>query len=452
MKFLWATIICFLIHQYSYALEIVYPKIKNPTINSPTTFFIGSSNTPLKINGKNVPRHKTGAFAYFVNLPFDKNIFTIETNEKIEIYTIFKNFIPPKTTPQKFIEYDTIKAIKIIKDNTPLRNTPINSGMNRLSHLPKETLLISDGEKNSFYRVKLSDKKYAWINKSNAISTKTFTPAIIQKQTYKETPSSYELQIQFDKKIPFIIKEKDFIELEFFNTNKKTFFKIPYKEKTNTTQLYGYQGKYINNTFILKINKPPKVNPEKPLNKITIAIDAGHGGKENGAIGCLGDKEKNINLNIAKYLKKELENRGANVIMTRNDDSFISLVDRINISNKNNAMFFISIHNNALPDTLNPNNHRGTSIYYYYEQAKPLAEKMLEYITKELNTSNDNIHQQSLAVIRNSYALSILIEIAYMINPDDNELLIDQNFQKKAAIAICNGLENFILYNTTPKP
>ena len=130
--------------------------------------------------------------------------------------------------------------------------------------------------------------------------------------------------------------------------------------------------------------------------------------------------------------------------MTRTDDSYVGLYDRVNFSNNQNSMFFISIHNNALPDTLNPNDHRGTSVYYYYEQAEPLARTMLNTITSQLKTQNDEVHRQSFAVVRNTNALSILIEVAYLINPDDNELLINPNFQKPAAKSIAKGLENFV--------
>ena len=107
-------------------------------------------------------------------------------------------------------------------------------------------------------------------------------------------------------------------------------------------------------------------------------------------------------------------------------------------------MFFVSIHNNALPDTLNPNEHRGTSVYYFDNQSKVFGQIVLNTMVSELGTNNDGLRQQSFAVIRNTNALSILIEVAYLINPDDNALLTDKNFQKKTAKAIADGIEKYI--------
>ena len=67
-------------------------------------------------------------------------------------------------------------------------------------------------------------------------------------------------------------------------------------------------------------------------------------------------------------------------------------------------------------------------------------------MNKQLETQNDNIRQGSLALVRNTNALSILIETAYLINPEDNAMLIDPNFQKRCAKAIADGIEDFLTY------
>ncbi len=443
MKNLWVLFLFLFISQTALGFEIVYPKTKNPVINSPTTFFIGSSKTPVKINGQNVLLHRTGAFAYFVKLPSNVNTFKIESNEQTEIYTVSKRKITTAnlTTP-KLIAYNSTKPIVVDVENTPLRSTPVNAGINRLAHLQKGILLIANGEKGSFYRVKLNENKNGWVSKENVKGTEPFRPAKIKGQHFKETEKNYELRLHLDKRIPFEIVEGEELKLKLYNTDREHIYNFPYKEKNGTEKLYGYGGKYVDNDFIFTVNKPPKINKKQPLKDITITVDAGHGGKEHGATGCLGDKEKDVVLKMAKYLEKELSNRGAKVIMTRTDDSYVSLYDRVKIANDNSSMFFVSIHNNALPDTLNPNEHRGTSVYYYYKQSEPLAKSILNTMTSELGTKNDNIHQQSFAVVRNTNALAVLVEVAYLINPDDNELLINPEFQKNVAKAIADGIQN----------
>lgn len=174
-----------------------------------------------------------------------------------------------------------------------------------------------------------------------------------------------------------------------------------------------------------------------------ITIDPGHGGNEFGAIGCLGDKEKDVNLSISQKLKEKLENAGAKVATTRIDDTAISLTKRVEISQNNKADVFISIHNNALPDFAAKSNRSGSSVYYFYPQSKELANRILDVLTGELCMNNDKVRQESFAVIRNTESPAVLIELGYMINPEDNAKLIDCDFQEKAADAILHGLENY---------
>ena len=103
----------------------------------------------------------------------------------------------------------------------------------------------------------------------------------------------------------------------------------------------------------------------------------------------------------------------------------------------------MSIHGNALPDGADPNKNSGTSIYYYYNQAKPLADVLINEITSQLGLNNDKVRQASMALARNTNALSLLIETAYLINPDDNAKLVNPEFQKRIAKAIADGLEKY---------
>ena len=107
-------------------------------------------------------------------------------------------------------------------------------------------------------------------------------------------------------------------------------------------------------------------------------------------------------------------------------------------------MIFISIHGNAVPDSLNPNENSGTSIYYYYPQAKPLADAVLKSMVSGLPFKDDKVRQRSFAVVRNTNALSILIEVGYLINPSDNSYLIDEEIQKQTAKQIAAGIEKFL--------
>lgn len=451
-----------------FALEIVYPKTNPAKINASSTFFIGSTNPSdtLKINDFDVKVYPSGAFAQVVPLNVGLNNFKIisspssqspaASGEEKAVNPSIIDFIIERAQPQaaplstlELIEYSVINNFYVKNDNTPLRMTPLDGGINRMSHLPKGMQVPVNGEKGDFYRVYLNSKLSGWLAKSGVeqrqAENNEFLPIKIIDFNIKEDNEFciYEVNLD-DGQTPFIVKEENGgLSVQLFNILAQddcTFsFNVPMQK------LLGYDAYYEKNKFILKVRKFPKINPERPLKNIIIAVDAGHGGSEFGAIGALGDKEKDINLAIAKELKSELGNRGAKVIMTREDDIDLSLADRVKITKEKNAVLLLSIHANALPDEADPNKNRGTSVYYYHNQAKSLAQSILNSMTTQLCTQNDKVRQGSLALVRPTFCVSVLIEVAYIINPDDYALLLDKNFRANCAKAIADGIEKYML-------
>ncbi len=433
-----------------FAFNIVYPSKNDVIINAKSTFFVGSSDKPLKINGQDVPLHPTGAFAYVVNLNTGANTFVIQSGDERQVFVITRPQIKQNVSKTSvFTPYNEKKSFYVTTEDAPLRSTPVDGGINRIAHLQRNVELISDGEQSGFYRIVLGKNNFGWISKSNVKAFDNFsvTPAELFGYEYIDSKDFYTFIFHLDKKVPFeMVEGKNFL-MKFYNVKNQPdetyVMKVPVNDVLSGRKLLGYSGEYQNNDFILKIRKPIITHSWRPLHNIRIAIDAGHGGYENGATGCLGDKEKDINLSIAKYLEAELKKRGAKVIMTRNADNYVGLKDRVEIANYGNAVVFISIHGNALPDGLDPNKNRGTSIYYYYNQAKPLADLIMDTVVSEIGVPNDKVRQGSLAVVRNTNALSLLIEVSYLINPEDNANLINPDFQKQYAKAIADSLEKY---------
>ena len=440
--------------QAVYAIEVVYPTKNIVTVNSPSTFFAGSSNPKeiLLINGVQVNIHSTGGFAHVVQLEEGENKFVLQSGDELKTFIInrpaksmFKGYTAPK-----LVEYNYKKLFLTSSDNAPLRSTPVNGGINRMSHFEKDIPLTVDAEISDFYRVVLGENKKAWIAKTNvkAFAGYLNSPAVLAGYDSVDDPQYYKFVFHLDKKTPYEMIEGENFVLKFYNVKDcpdNTYeFNFPYTETAGTSKLAGYSGSYEGNDFVLKIRKFPKIDEKHPLKNITITLDPGHGGNESGATGCCGHKEKDINLAIAKFLRAELHKRGAKVVMTRSDDRYTGLRERVDIANENDSMFLISIHGNSVGDGADPNKHRGTSIYFYYNQAKLLAANILIEMNKQLETRNDNIRRGSLALVRNTNALSILIEVAYLINPEDNAMLIDEQFQKRCAKAIADGIEKFL--------
>ena len=172
-------------------------------------------------------------------------------------------------------------------------------------------------------------------------------------------------------------------------------------------------------------------------------MDAGHGGKELGTVGPTRIPEKDVNLAISKYLKCELEKRGAVVIMTREEDNFVGLYERPDIANASNAIISISIHSNSMVDE-NPFIKHGTSVFYYNAHAKNLAETIKVSLVNDLGLKDDGTRYGNFVLTRPTMPVSVLVEVAYMPNLDEYELLTDENFQRKVAASVAKSLEKYM--------
>ena len=342
-----------------------------------------------------------------------------------------------------------------------MRSCPYAQGLNRLQSLQKGVPLTVVGEFAEFYKVQLARDDFAWIAKSRV--KKSFLqynpPAKILSTNFFEDERERTYTFELDKKAPFT-----FDPMTIYITNEKQEF---FKERVKYYQLtifniadapegkyefiidkasapFGYKVYYDNNTLTIKIKKAPIIDKKMPLKGIKIMIDPGHGGYESGAVGCLGNKEKDTNLEIAYKLKHHLQKAGAIVIMSRIGDTPLGLTERVLASQENNVDIFLSIHNNALPDSAAWSNRSGAGTYYYNLHSHELAESIQERLVNELGMNNDKVRRESFAVIRNPQTIAVLIEVGYVIKPEDNAKLVNPKFQDKAAIAIMHGLENYL--------
>lgn len=205
--------------------------------------------------------------------------------------------------------------------------------------------------------------------------------------------------------------------------------------------LWGYDTYYEGNTFYLKLHKAPD-NVKKLKGKI-IVIDPGHS-PDKGSVGPTGYTEAEANLALSLELKKKLESKGATVIMTRDDNSPVDLYDRPKIAKAAHADIFISMHNNALPDGVNPFVNNGSSTYYYHTHSMNLAKNIQRELTKATKLGDYGLYYGNLAVNRPTQYPAILIETAFMIIPEQEALLKTKKFRNKVAKAITKGIENFL--------
>lgn len=175
----------------------------------------------------------------------------------------------------------------------------------------------------------------------------------------------------------------------------------------------------------------------------TIAVDPGHGGKDEGTKSAWGDLEKDLNLVVAFKLAALLEAAGARVVMTRKKDVFVPLKERARIANRARASVFVSVHANALERHRKRLHKRGTQTFYYHKRSKPLAAALHEHMAASLGAGDLGTHKARFKVLRETSMRAALCELAYMTHPDDSELLKVDEFRENGARGIFNGLNEY---------
>ncbi|WP_053220068.1 N-acetylmuramoyl-L-alanine amidase [Virgibacillus senegalensis] len=189
-------------------------------------------------------------------------------------------------------------------------------------------------------------------------------------------------------------------------------------------------------------NEQKKSQTVKPLSGYTIILDAGHGGKDPGAIGIDGTYEKDLTLHTAANVAENLEASGANIILTRDKDSYISLENRIKISNRHNTDAFISLHYNSFPLPT----ASGISTYYYTDgEDLDLAENIQAAISNHVDLKNNGTRQADYRVLKKNSDLSVLIELGYVSNPLELGKIQSQSYQDRVAAGISEGIQRYFI-------
>ena len=172
-----------------------------------------------------------------------------------------------------------------------------------------------------------------------------------------------------------------------------------------------------------------------------IFIDAGHGGSNPGAVGPNGLKESDVNLDVALRLGRLLSSRNYEVKYSRISNINIGLRERATLANQWGADYFISIHCNS---NINPI-YKGTSTYYYRPNtvASNLALTVNNSLVSMIQTPDLGTFQANFAVLRYTIMPAILVELAFISNPQEAALLATSSFRENCAIRIFNGIVEF---------
>ncbi|MDQ0298188.1 N-acetylmuramoyl-L-alanine amidase [Salibacterium salarium] len=180
---------------------------------------------------------------------------------------------------------------------------------------------------------------------------------------------------------------------------------------------------------------------ESALSGKTIVIDPGHGDHDPGAQGN-GLIEKNIVLSVGLRVESLLEEEGVNVVMTRDDDTFVSLSGRVNIAERVDADSFVSIHANAASaaaegaETFYDSGHKA-------RESRELAESIQDRLVSETGMNYRRVADTGFYVIRNTTMPSTLIELGFVTNSGDANRMKQSGYESKAAQAVVNGIKDY---------
>ncbi|MGT0080391.1 N-acetylmuramoyl-L-alanine amidase family protein [Helicobacter pylori] len=419
-------------------------------------------------------------FAYATTLkiinivPFGSSSVKISFNQEIKKFKEvslknFKSYLELEailTIPKKHYQFSKQSSITIAQFSPKLVRVVI-------SHASKLT-----------YEVKiLKDKLYVSIVEKKPLSRHQMAPKppkhhALKHPTPKPAPKSIKKEAkEVKEKTPTKHARSKHTHSQLNERSAKK--EIPKKEAENESK---------NQVFIAEKNDAFIKTKRKKHKKIV--LDAGHGGKDCGAMSTNLVCEKDIVLEVVKFLHKELKKRGYSVLLTRDKDIYIDLVARTELANKKSADLFISVHANSIPKRSTSNAH-GIETYFLStarsERARKVAEQenkdnvnLMDYFSKSLLLNSLNtqrlIVSNKLAIdvqygmlqsIRKNYpdvvdggvregpfwvlagALmpSILIEIGYNSHAIESKRIQSKPYQKILAKGIADGIDSFFSKN-----
>ncbi|MEH1969761.1 N-acetylmuramoyl-L-alanine amidase [Nostoc sp.] len=343
--------------------------------------------------------------------------------------------------------------------------TGASTDYSRLTPLPKGTRATVTGREGEWLRLDYG----AWINsKETRILPGAVPPqTVIRSVGYRQLPSATEIVFPLQVPVPVSLQQSEqALALTLYNTTAQTDIirlddnpliyrldwqqeapgQVKYTFNLKKAQQWGYKLRYDGTTLVLALRHPPKIGNtrRKPLANFKIVLDPGHGGKESGASGPTGYLEKDVNLVVSKLLRDELVKRGATVVMTREDDKEVSLVERQAIISQEEPAIALSIHHNSLPDDGDAEKTKGFGAFWYQPQAHSLAIFLQTYVVKKLGKPSYGVFWDNLALTRPAVAPSVLLELGFMSNPDEFEQVVNPEEQKKMAKAIAQGITEWL--------
>jgi N-acetylmuramoyl-L-alanine amidase len=353
---------------------------------------------------------------------------------------------------------------------TPGRATPAGTYS---WFFPTGTRVVASGRVNDDLRIRLSPGSEAWVPVAEARALPPGMPeprATVGSVTLTPANDHVSLRIPLTARVPFQVTETArSLALRFYSAvgdvdwirqgsdslvQQVAWTQSARGEVTLTVDLsspvWGYRTQWSRNDLLVEIRRPPRILAANPLRGRVIAVDPGH--PPLGATGPTGLREAEANLAVALKLRSLLEAAGARVLMTRTTDTALDLWPRIALADTGGADLLVSIHNNALPDGVNPFTNNGTSVFYNQPRSAALASEIQRALVARLRLPDLGISRADLAVIRATWMPSALVEGMFMILPDHEAALRTPRGTRQYARGVYEGIRRFLQDHARAQP
>jgi N-acetylmuramoyl-L-alanine amidase len=330
---------------------------------------------------------------------------------------------------------------------------------------PSGTRAAVTARVNEDLRIRLSPDADAWVPAADARPLPAGLPApraVVGSVTLTPLTDRVALRIPLSQRVPFqILEDERTLLLKFYSAvgdidwirhngdslvRRLGWHQSGRDELTFTLELsepvWGYRTRWSRNDLMLEIRRPPRLSASDPLRRRVIAIDPGH--PPLGATGPTGLREADANLAVALRLRSLLHAAGARVVMTRTADTAVDLWSRVATADSSGAELLVSIHNNALPDGINPFTNNGTSVFYNQPRSLPLAAEIQRSLVRRLRLPDLGIGRADLAVVRPTWMPAVLCEGMFLILPDQEVRLRSPQWQGLYARGVLDGIRSFL--------
>ena len=323
-----------------------------------------------------------------------------------------------------------------------------------------------DRRQENDVRVRLSRDQAVWVPAADVqpLPTGVWPPlGRARSITVSSEPDRATVRIPLGERVPVrVLDEERVLRLELYATQADIDWtryapgdtlvrRIDWTQRTSdeteiTVQLarplWGHRLRWDGTDLLLEVRRPPVIDRAHPLEGRRILVDPGH--PPAGATGPTGLREAEANLAVSRVLVQMLRDEGAIVDVTRDADVDLDLTSRVERAEQSGAEVLVSIHNNALPDGLNPYTNNGTSVFYNHAQSLPLARAVQAALVRELGLRDLGVARGDLALVRPTWLPAILTEGLYMIVPEQEAALRTLDGQQRYARGVVEGLRHFL--------